>query len=103
MVILTPSFGPDFELCAGLNHSILDMSEPAVHHQIVVPDRDARRFGALAGPRTSVVPESAVVPRSFVKAPGVNYTINLRRPFPPIRGWILQQILNLAPTASCDA
>jgi hypothetical protein len=103
MVVLTPSFGPDFELCAGLNSSILEMSPGPVRHQIVVPDRDVSRFRALAGPRTAIVAESDVLPRTFVKAPIVNYTLNLRRPFPPIRGWILQQVLKLGATAAADA
>jgi hypothetical protein len=103
MLVLTPSFGPDFELCADLNRSVLAFSADDVRHQIVVPRRDLELFGRLAGPRTEIRAEPEFLPASFVKAPGVNLTVNLRRPFPPVRGWILQQVLKLAAAAQADA
>jgi hypothetical protein len=33
----------------------------------------------------------------------MNFSLNLRRPFPPLRGWILQQIIKLAAAARADA
>lgn len=103
MLVLTPSFGPDFELCADLNASVLALSPDEVHHQIVVPKRDLELFGRLAGPRTEIRAEPEFLPSSFIKAPVVNMTVNLRRPFPPVRGWILQQVLKLAAAAKSDA
>jgi hypothetical protein len=35
--------------------------------------------------------------------PGVNAWVNVRRPFPPVRGWIMQQIVKLAAAAEADA
>jgi len=103
MVVITPSFAPDFELCADLHRSVLDLSPESVHHHIVVPRRDLALFRRLAGPRTHIRCEADFLPRSFLKTPVTNFTINLRRPLPPIRGWILQQILKLAVAADADA
>jgi hypothetical protein len=103
MVVLTPSFGPDFELCAELNRSVLAFSPDDVHHRLIVPERDVPVFRRLANDRTEIRTEAEFLPRTFVRAPWVNMTINLRRPFPPVRGWILQQVLKLAAAAEADA
>jgi hypothetical protein len=60
-------------------------------------------FNKLAGSRTEILTEPQFLPSSFVRAPLANVTVNLRRPFPPVRGWILQQVLKLAATAMSDA
>jgi Family of unknown function (DUF6492) len=103
MLVLTPSFGPDFELCADLNRSVLGYSPAEVRHQIIVPKNDVPLFRKLANDRTQIRTEAEFLPTSFVRAPWVNATINLRRPFPPVRGWILQQVLKLAAAADADA
>jgi hypothetical protein len=103
LAVLTPSYAPDFELCADLHRSVLANSPDAVVHHLVVPHRDRTLFGRLAGPRTVVHSESDFLPRGFVPLPGVNFSVNLRRPFPPVRGWIRQQILKLAAAARLDA
>ncbi len=103
MVVITKSFATDYELCVDLNQSLLALAPEPVQHQIVVPRRDLVLFSRLAGPRTEIRCEADLLPAAFVKAPFLNYMINLRRPFPPIRGWILQQIIKLAATAESDA
>jgi len=103
MAVLTPSIRADYDLCAGLNRSVLEYSPPSVEHHIVVPRRDLARFDHLSGPRTRVHSEAGFLPRSFVRLPLGNATVNLGRPFPPVRGWILQQIVKLAAAASLDA
>jgi len=101
LVVLTKSYGPDFELCADLNASLLRHAPDTVGHQIVVPRRDLERFAGLAGPRTVIRAEADFLPRSMVAAG--NLTLNLRRPWPPVRGWILQQIVKLAAAARAEA
>jgi hypothetical protein len=102
LAVITPSFAPDFELCADLHRSVLDYSPDAVHHHIIVPRRDLELFGRLAGSRTHIRCEAEFLPRSFVPVPFTKFTVNLRRPFPPVRGWILQQVLKLAATAASE-
>ena len=103
MIVMTPSFRGDHELCADLNRSVLSCTGPEVEHHLVVPRRDLRLFATLDGPRTVLRAEEDFLPRSFVALPWVNYTVSLRAPFPPVRGWIKQQILKLAAVARTDA
>ena len=102
MAVITKSFAPDFELCADLHRSVLDCSPDSVHHHIIVPRQDLKLFGRLAGSRTHIRCETDFLPRSFVPVPFGNFTINLGRPFPPVRGWILQQVVKLAAVAASE-
>lgn len=100
MIVITPSFAPDFELCNNLHQSLLDCAPDDVHHHIIVPPSDIKLFSRLAGPRARILRETEFLPRSFVRLPFTKFTVNLSRPFPPIRGWILQQIVKLGAVAS---
>ena len=102
MAIVTPSFAADFELCSDLHRSVLDNCPSAVDHHIIVPRRDLKLFSRLAGPRTHIRCEADFLPRSFVRLPHSKFTANLVRPFPPVRGWILQQVVKLAAVAASD-
>jgi hypothetical protein len=103
LAVLTPSIAADYELCADLNRSVLAQSAGTVEHHIVVPGRDMALFERLRGPRTIVRRETDFLPRSFVPVPRTKYTLNVRRPYPPLRGWILQQIIKLAAAAEIPA
>ncbi|MER7009337.1 DUF6492 family protein [Dactylosporangium sp. NPDC000555] len=103
LAVITPSFSGDYELCADLSRSVLRFSPDSVQHHLIVPRQDMDLFGQLAGPRTHVHDEAEFLPRSVRPLPGVNFSINLRRPFPPLRGWIIQQIVKLAAAAGSDA
>jgi hypothetical protein len=100
MSVITPSFAPDFELCADLHRSVLECSPESVHHHIIVPRSDLKLFARLAGPRTHIRCEADFLPNSFVRVPFTKFTVNLRQPMPPVRGWILQQVIKLAAVAA---
>lgn len=102
MSVVTPSFAPDFELCKDLHRSILEYAPESVHHHIIVPRSDISLFQRLAGPRTHIRCEAEFLPRSFVPMPLSKFTVNLRRPIPPVRGWILQQVVKLAAVAASE-
>jgi Family of unknown function (DUF6492) len=102
MSVITKSFAPDFELCSDLHRSVLDYSPDSVHHHIFVPGRDLKLFGRLAGPRTHIRCEADFLPGSFVAVPYSKFTVNLNRPLPPVRGWILQQVVKLAAVAASE-
>jgi hypothetical protein len=102
MSVITRSFAPDFELCVDLNRSVLECSPESVHHHIVVAQSDLNLFGRLAGPRTHIRCERDLLPSTFIPVPFANFTVNLLRPFPPVRGWILQQVLKLAAAAASE-
>jgi len=102
MAVITKSFAPDFELCAALNRSVLENSPDAIQHHIIVPLSDLKQFGRLAGPRTHIRCEAEFLPRTWVPVPFTNTRINLGRPFPPVRGWIQQQVVKLAAVAASE-
>jgi Family of unknown function (DUF6492) len=102
MAVITKSFAPDFDLCAALNQSVLDNSPETVQHHIIVPRSDLKLFGQLAGPRTHIRCETDFLPRTFVPVPFKNIVVNLGRPFPPVRGWIQQQVIKLAAVAASE-
>ena len=97
--VLTPSYAPDFELCRGLNRSVLAWTAPEVEHHLVVPRRDHALFAQLGGPRTRVWTIDEFVPRGMLPIPMANAWLNVRRPYPPIRGWVMQQLVKLAAAA----
>src|SRR3954454_13419078 len=100
MAVITPSFAPDFELCADLNRSVLAYGPRSVRHHIIVPPSDLKLFGQLADPQTRISCENDFLPSSFVTIG--KFKINLCRPLPPVRGWILQQVIKLAAVAACE-
>lgn len=103
MEIVTPSYEPDFEFCRDLNRSVLSNTPEDVPHRIFVSKRDLGRFKELENSRTQIVCTADVLPGGFVELPRINFTLNLRRPVPPIRGWMRQQLVKLAATAQSSA
>jgi hypothetical protein len=102
LAVITPSYEPDFGLCEDLSRSVLENSPETVHHHIIVPRGDLELFARLAGPRTHIRCEADFLPSTFISVPFSKYTVNLHRPFPPVRGWILQQVIKLAGAAASD-
>jgi uncharacterized protein DUF6492 len=104
LAVLTPSFRGDAALFADLHASVLANTAPSVVHHVVVPPSDARLFRDYEGPRCRVLTHRDLLPRYCVSVPhAAGLTLNLRRPWPPVRGWVTQQIMKLAGTAAIDA
>jgi hypothetical protein len=101
--VITPSYAPDLELLEDLNRSVLRRCPDDVVHQVVVPARDATLFARLADPRTRIRPLPELLPGSMVQLPRANVWLNVRRPWPPVRGWITQQVVKLAAAAESAA
>ena len=102
MAVITKTFAPDFELCAALNRSVLENSPDTIHHHIIAPRSDLKLFGRLAGARTHIRCDAVFLSRTFVRVPLSNIMVNLSRPFPPVRGWIQQQVIKLAAIAASE-
>lgn len=102
MAVITKSYAPDFELCMDLHRSVLDCTPDSVHHHIIVPRQDLKQFSRLANSRTIIRCDADFLPPSFIALPFGNSTVNLGRPFPPVRGWILQQVIKLAAVAASE-
>lgn len=103
LAVVTPSYAPDAELCARLHHSVLQWTPQDVVHYLVVPRRDRHLFAGLAGPRCVLWTVDEILPRRYVRVPGVNAWVDVRRPWPPVRGWVVQQVVKMAAALRVDA
>ena len=96
MVVITPTYAPDLDLFSDLHESVLRWFPSDVRHVVAADDRDVRLFRRFEGPRCEVVAQGDVLPRSVWALPLVRLWVNLRWPVPPLRGWIVQQLVKLA-------
>jgi hypothetical protein len=118
IAILTPSYRPDYHRLVQLHESLLEFTEESVIHHVIVPRRDLQLFRALESPRLRVWAEADFLPAGFFATDGVAAlvqkakflpamvrfsAINVRRPWPPVRGWVLQQLLKLSATPQLGA
>lgn len=96
--VITPSYRPDAALCRDLNRSLRLFAPPGTSHCVIVPRADRGAFDGISDVRAV----DEYLPRNFLRIPG-NMWINVRYPFPPVRGWIVQQILKLEAAAQSAA
>lgn len=96
MVVVTPTYAPDLELFADLHASVLQCFPDDVRHLVIVDESDIPLFRRFEGSRCVIVGVRDVLPGSVVPLPFSKLWLNLRRPVPPLRGWILQQLVKLA-------
>lgn len=96
MVVVTPTYAPDFDLFEDLHRSVLRWFPPDVRHVAVVNEPDIPQFRQFEGPRCRVIGVRDVLPRSVFATHFRNLWMNVRCPIPPLRGWIIQQLVKLA-------
>jgi hypothetical protein len=96
MVVVTPTYAPDLELFGDLHDSVLRCFPANVRHVAVANEPDLPLFRRFEGPRCLVIGVRDVLPRSVMSLPFSKLWMNLRRPVPPLRGWIVQQLVKLA-------
>jgi hypothetical protein len=101
--LVTPSYAPDRALCGDLVRSAARFAPGGTTHTVIVPPRDLALFAPLAEAGAVVRSTAAVFPRGFAKIPGANVWLSRRAPWPPVRGWIAQQIVKLAAVAASTA
>jgi Family of unknown function (DUF6492) len=111
LAVITPSYRNDWPLFADLHESVLAYTPDSVRHYVVVPDADAAFFSQHTGARCEVIPEESLYParyrpvpatvnRMLRMLPGISSSVriaavNLKRPYYPIRGWMMQQVLKM--------
>jgi hypothetical protein len=103
MAVITPSYALDLELCSDLNESVLRNTPAPVRHYIITPRRDLRLFSRLRGTRTEVLSVDEVLPWHVLPVPARNFWLNLRHPWPPVRGWVMQQVIKLQMATQVNA
>jgi len=103
LAVVTPTYGPDAELFAHLHRSVLEHTSGDTVHHVIVPDADHALFARYAGPRCRLWTYREILPRRYVALPGTALWVNAGRPWPPLRGWVVQQAVKIAVTARLDA
>ena len=105
LAVLTPTYREDAEIFADLHRSVLEFTPDDTVHHVVVPPRDRKLFARYEGPRCRVWSSSEILPSSYLhlRVRGLETFLNVRRPWPPVRGWISQQAIKIAATAQLDA
>ena len=101
--ILTKTYAPDLELFEDLHASIAKFTDKEVVHRVVVDDADKGLFERFHSDRCQILGVRETLPKTFVKVPTKNLMINLRHPWPPMRGWILQQLVKLSMAERSNA
>lgn len=99
--IITPSHALDFERCRVLVESAR-LHAAGLDHYLVVEHRDQSLFAGLRGPRTHVVAKQDVLPWWLHQIPmRPKWWLSFKGP--PVRAWIVQQIVKLSANAITDA
>ena len=92
--VVTPAYLPDLKRCELLAES-LDRCAPQVPHYLIVDRCDRSAFRHLERDQRQLIESEALVGNWMLRMPGrKGFWLSLRAP--PVRGWILQQILKIA-------
>lgn len=110
--ILTCSFRGDLQLCRMLCNSVDRLVPDDITHLVVVPGKDVELFRSMTNHRRQVVAQERWLPPGFWRVPVPTKVwrsvglpmrdIYLSPRTPPVRGWIVQQIIKLAASRDLD-
>lgn len=120
MAIVTPTYRPDLDSFRRLHESVLRHTDEDVVHHAAVPGIDVDHFAEIDSPRLRVWSYQDVAPPGIVptdrlgaitrRLPVISSRVNCAavsrgRPWQPIRGWVMQQLvkLNMAAHVKADA
>jgi Family of unknown function (DUF6492) len=109
VAIITPSYAGDLDRCRLLCETLDHVGGSTWTHLLLVADGDMALFKGFEGPRRSVIPDSAYLPRWLrpVRNPldGRRRWLSLspRRPVWPMSGWHVQQLRKLCAATLTDA
>lgn len=111
LAIVTPTYSIDYAVFTRLRRSVERFAPPGTIHYLIVPEEDVSLFAPFGGPSCVVWSARELLTASIRLTPWLSrlsdrlprvpssarvVAIEPRHPLPPIRGWILQQVLKLA-------
>ncbi len=105
LAVITPTYREDAEIFDDLHRSVLRFTSQDTVHHVVVPPSDRKLFARYRGPRCRLWTTAELLPRRYmhIRLGGREVFANLRRPWPPVRGWISQQAIKIEMSARLDA
>ncbi|MEP0947908.1 DUF6492 family protein [Leptolyngbya subtilissima DQ-A4] len=95
LALATLSYGPDFYRCQLLVDSVSQLSQISLRHYVIVDQRDYPMFKSLANASTEILTVESLLPAWIRRFPLVSCAW-LSFKTPPIRNWVLQQLVKLA-------
>jgi hypothetical protein len=112
--IVTLSFAGDFDVCKTLCATVDRFVPQDIMHRLYVPRSDLQLFQSLANDRCHIYAQEDLLPWWFCKVPLPSPIWRKRLFLPrrnvyitpfslPVRGWITQQIMKIAATATSPA
>lgn len=99
---LTPTYGPDFDRCSLLVRSFERFVEGDAALHLIVDPPDVERFRGLESERVGVLEARRLLPWWLVQTP-LTRKLWLSLRTPPVRGWIVQQLLKLSANRAVGA
>ena len=102
LAVITPTWIPDAEQFEELHRSVLKHTSESTVHHVIVPWAHRSRFAQYRSARCRIWHHPELLPRRNVRMPG-GVWVNLLRPWPPVRGWVMQQVAKIAVAARMDA
>jgi Family of unknown function (DUF6492) len=99
IAVVTPTWGPDAELFDELHRSVLEHTPQDTIHHVIVSPAYKPMFTRYTGRRCRIWTHPELLPRRYIRTPGGMW-VNLRRPWPPVRGWVMQQAAKIAMSAT---
>jgi hypothetical protein len=103
LAVVTPSYRADEQMFSDLHRSVLELTPQDTVHHVFVPQRDKHLFTQYQGPRCRVWTSAELLPQRYLRIGRSDSYVNVRRPWPPVRGWITQQAIKLTAAAQVDA
>src|SRR3954454_9109850 len=114
MSIITPSYAPDLDLFKELHTSVRRYAPADVEHHVLVPSRDVELFLSIDSSRLGVHAVETFLPRgllsvysAFQHLPVTKLrkiqALQWRRPWLPVRGWVIQQVAKLSAAEQLSA
>jgi hypothetical protein len=102
LAVITPTWRPDAEFFADLHKSVLKYTSDDTVHHVIVPAAHRSHFTRFEGPRCRIWTHPELLPRRYVRLPGGVWG-NMAAPWPPVRGWVMQQAAKIAAAAIVEA
>lgn len=111
LAIVTPTYSVDYDVFTRLRSSVERFAPAGAVHYLIVPQEDVPLFAPFSGPNCVVWSARELLAGSIRLTPWLSQlsdrlpripasarvvAIEPKHPIPPIRGWILQQVLKLA-------
>jgi len=102
LAVITPTWIPDAEQFEDLHRSVLEHTPENTVHHVIVPWAHRSSFVQYRSARCQIWHHPELLPRHYVRMPG-GIWVNPLQPWPPVRGWVMQQAAKIAAAARMDA